>query len=89
MLFKIVVFVLSLSRRKYKKNYWVALPKQEKENDASGRKAPLLRERVCEWVDVWPLSLASSPAPHVTHSLGPNVDEDRKTDTGLFYYALH
>lgn len=36
-------------------------------------------ECVCVWVDVWPLSLASSPAPHVTHSLGPNVDQDRKT----------
>lgn len=62
----------------------VALPRQEK-NDASGRKA-LLRERrvrvcmcVSMWVDVWPVSLASSPAPHVTHSLGPNVDQDRKT----------
>lgn len=31
------------------------------------------------WEDVWPLSLASSPAPHVTHQLGPNVDQDRKT----------
>ena len=34
---------------------------------------------VCGWVDVWPLSRASSPAPHVTHLLGPNVDQDRKT----------
>lgn len=31
------------------------------------------------WEDVWLLSLASSPAPHVTHQLGPNVDQDRKT----------
>ncbi len=51
--------------------------KAGKKNDASGRKA-LLRECMRVWVDVWPLSLASSPAPHVTHSLGPNVDQDRK-----------
>ncbi len=57
--------------------YCDALPKQKK-NDASRRKA-LLREFVCVWVDVWPLSLASSLAPHVSHSLGPNVDQDRKT----------
>lgn len=58
-------------------------------NDSSGRKALLLLllQSVCVWVDVWPLSLASSPAPHVTHSLGPNVDQDRKNIKGWFYYS--
>lgn len=30
------------------------------------------------WMDVWPLSLASFPTPHVAPSLRPNVDQDRK-----------
>lgn len=30
---------------------------------------------VCVWVDVWLLSLASSPAPCETHSQRPNVDQ--------------
>lgn len=36
------------------------------------------RECECVWVDVWPRSLASSPAPHATHSLRTNVYQDRK-----------
>ena len=31
------------------------------------------------WEGVWPLSLASSLAPHVTHPLGPNLGRDRKS----------
>lgn len=47
------------------------------------------RECECVWVDVWPRSLASSPAPHATHSLRTNVYQDRKTIKGRFYYELH
>lgn len=50
---------------------------QTRENDARRRKALLL----FVWDDVWPLSLATSPAPRTTHPLGPNVDKDRKTTT--------
>lgn len=50
---------------------------QTRENDARRRKALLL----FVWDDVWPLSLATSPAPRITHPLGPNVDKDRKTTT--------
>lgn len=50
---------------------------QSRENDARRGKALLL----FVWDDVWPLSLATSPAPHIKHPLGPNVDKDRKTTT--------
>lgn len=43
----------------------VLLWQREKKDDASGRKA-LRAACVCVWVDVWPLSLASPPAPHGT-----------------------
>lgn len=50
---------------------------QTRENDARRGKALLL----FVWDDVWPLSLATSSAPHIKHPLGPNVDKDRKTTT--------
>lgn len=55
--------------------YCVALPNQRKMMQGEERHYYCMYV----WEDVWPLSLASSPAPHVTHQLGPNVDQDRKT----------
>ena len=77
----------------------VASPKQEKKwckrkKGTTTRVYVCASVCVCGWVDVWPLSRASSPAPHVTHLLGPNVDQDRKTikkkkKNASFYYELH
>ena len=66
--------------------FFVVLPHQSRKKKWCKRKKGTTRSVyvcasvcVCGWVDVWPLSRASSPAPHVTHMLGPNVDQDRKT----------
>lgn len=59
----------------YPDKYCVTLPKQGKMMQGEERHY----YGMYVWEDVWPLSLASSLAPHVTHPLGPTLDRDRKS----------
>lgn len=82
MQFKISIFCLLIRIKKH--FYCVILPRKE-EGCTTATTTTTTTE--CVWVGVWPVSLASSPAPHVTHSLGPNVDQNRKKHIkGCFFF---